>query len=35
MENQKHIPVLKKEVLFYLNCGPGKIFVDGTVGGGG
>jgi len=35
MRENIHVPVLKKEVLFYLNCGPGKIFVDGTVGGGG
>ncbi|HDD35418.1 MAG TPA: 16S rRNA (cytosine(1402)-N(4))-methyltransferase RsmH [Candidatus Desulfofervidus auxilii] len=35
MEDISHIPVLKEEVLFYLNCEPGKVFVDGTVGGGG
>ncbi len=31
----KHVPVMQKEVLFYLNCRPGKIFVDGTLGGSG
>ena len=30
-----HQPVLVDEVVFYLNCEPGKIYVDGTVGGGG
>ena len=30
-----HIPVLKNEVVFYLNCRSGKIYVDGTIGGGG
>ncbi len=24
-----------EEVIFYLNCEPGKVYVDGTVGGGG
>ena len=31
----KHIPVMPAEVLSYLNCQPGKIFVDGTLGGSG
>jgi len=31
----KHVSVMQKEVLFYLNCRPGKIFVDGTLGGSG
>ncbi|MDL1956703.1 MAG: 16S rRNA (cytosine(1402)-N(4))-methyltransferase RsmH [Candidatus Desulfofervidus auxilii] len=35
MEETIHIPVLKEEVLNYLACGTKKIFVDGTVGGGG
>ncbi|HDD43762.1 MAG TPA: 16S rRNA (cytosine(1402)-N(4))-methyltransferase RsmH [Candidatus Desulfofervidus auxilii] len=35
MEETIHIPVLKEEVLNYLACGAKKIFVDGTVGGGG
>ncbi len=30
-----HIPVLLDEVLEGLACAPGKIFVDGTLGGGG
>ncbi|MBN1930075.1 MAG: 16S rRNA (cytosine(1402)-N(4))-methyltransferase RsmH [Desulfobacterales bacterium] len=31
----KHISVMQKEVLYYLNCQPGKIYVDGTLGGSG
>jgi len=31
----RHIPVMPAEVLDYLNCRPGKIFVDGTLGGAG
>ena len=31
----KHIPVMISEVLYYLNCKPGKIYVDGTLGGSG
>ena len=31
----RHISVMQAEVLFYLNCEPGKIYVDGTLGGGG
>lgn len=30
-----HIPVMIPEVLYYLNCKPGKIHVDGTLGGSG
>ncbi|MCF8054239.1 MAG: 16S rRNA (cytosine(1402)-N(4))-methyltransferase RsmH [Deltaproteobacteria bacterium] len=30
-----HQPVLLKEAIDLLQCGAGKIFVDGTVGGGG
>lgn len=30
-----HIPVLLNEALHYLNCRPGKIYVDGTLGGCG
>ena len=30
-----HIPVLKKEVLRYLDPKPGENFIDGTFGGGG
>jgi 16S rRNA (cytosine1402-N4)-methyltransferase len=30
-----HIPVMRSEVLEYLNCRPGKIYVDGTLGGAG
>jgi 16S rRNA (cytosine1402-N4)-methyltransferase len=31
----KHIPVMVPQVLHYLNCRPGKIYVDGTLGGSG
>jgi 16S rRNA (cytosine1402-N4)-methyltransferase len=31
----KHIPVMLPEVLYYLNCKPGKIYVDCTLGGSG
>ena len=31
----KHIPVMLPEVLRYLNCRPGKIYVDCTLGGSG
>ena len=31
----KHEPVLLKEVLEWLNPGPGGVFADGTLGGGG
>ncbi len=31
----RHIPAMPKEVDYYLNCRPGKIFVDGTIGGCG
>lgn len=30
-----HVPVMLKEALFYLNCRPGKTYVDGTLGGCG
>jgi 16S rRNA (cytosine1402-N4)-methyltransferase len=30
-----HIPVLLKEVIGYLNPSQGKIYIDGTIGGGG
>lgn len=30
-----HIPVLLKEVLYFLDVGPGKRFIDATVGGSG
>jgi 16S rRNA (cytosine1402-N4)-methyltransferase len=30
-----HVPVLLKEAIRYLNCRPGKIYVDGTLGGCG
>jgi 16S rRNA (cytosine1402-N4)-methyltransferase len=32
---QYHRPVLLREVLDYLRPGPGKTFLDGTIGGGG
>jgi 16S rRNA (cytosine1402-N4)-methyltransferase len=31
----RHIPVMAAEVLEYLDCRPGKIYVDGTLGGAG
>lgn len=30
-----HIPVMVREVIYYLGCDSGKIYVDGTIGGGG
>lgn len=30
-----HTPVLVREVLEYLQVGPGKVYLDGTLGGGG
>ncbi len=35
MEPARHLPVLFTEVLEYLNCQPGRVYVDGTVGSGG
>jgi len=35
MEGSKHLPVLLSEVLQFLQCQPGRIYVDGTVGSGG
>ncbi len=35
MEQKFHIPVMLKEILDYLNLGPGKVIVDATVGTGG
>lgn len=31
----RHTPVMVKEVLAYLNCAPGKVIADCTIGGGG
>lgn len=31
----RHIPVMTAEVIDYLNCGPGKIYADCTLGGAG
>ena len=31
----KHFPVMQKEVAYYLNCKPNKIYVDCTLGGSG
>lgn len=30
-----HIPVMTKEVIHYLDCNPGKIYADCTLGGSG
>lgn len=30
-----HIPVMPREVAFYLNCRPGKVYADCTLGGSG
>lgn len=30
-----HVPVMLNEVVHYLNCEPGKIYVDCTLGGSG
>ncbi len=35
MERSRHIPVLVEEVMQLLQCRPGGIYLDGTVGGGG
>jgi 16S rRNA (cytosine1402-N4)-methyltransferase len=35
MEGSQHRPVLLPEVLEYLDCQPGRVYVDGTVGSGG
>jgi 16S rRNA (cytosine1402-N4)-methyltransferase len=31
----RHIPAMPNEVVYYLNCRPGQLFVDGTIGGCG
>jgi 16S rRNA (cytosine1402-N4)-methyltransferase len=31
----RHVPVMVKEVIHYLNCLPDKTYVDATLGGGG
>ena len=31
----RHIPVMVSEVVDYLNCQPGKTYLDGTIGGTG
>ena len=35
MPPYRHVPVMVKEIVTCLNCLPGKIYVDGTLGGGG
>lgn len=35
MDKRWHEPVLVKEVIEFLNCKPGGIYVDATLGGGG
>lgn len=30
-----HLPVMSREVVRFLNCKPGGLYVDGTLGGGG
>jgi 16S rRNA (cytosine1402-N4)-methyltransferase len=34
-QHRYHQPVLLREVLDYLRPGPGRLFLDGTIGGGG
>jgi 16S rRNA (cytosine1402-N4)-methyltransferase len=31
----KHVPVMLSEVIAHLNCRPGKLYIDGTIGGSG
>lgn len=31
----RHVPVMRREVLAYLDCRPGMVVVDGTLGGAG
>jgi 16S rRNA (cytosine1402-N4)-methyltransferase len=31
----QHVPVMLSEVIAYLNCRPGKLYIDGTIGGSG
>ncbi|MBW1859535.1 MAG: 16S rRNA (cytosine(1402)-N(4))-methyltransferase, partial [Deltaproteobacteria bacterium] len=31
----RHVPVMVNEIVDYLDCSPGKTYVDGTLGGGG
>jgi 16S rRNA (cytosine1402-N4)-methyltransferase len=31
----RHIPVMRTQVLEYLNCRPGRVYVDGTLGSAG
>jgi 16S rRNA (cytosine1402-N4)-methyltransferase len=31
----RHVPVMLGEVVQLLDCKPGGVYVDGTVGGGG
>lgn len=31
----RHVPVMVNEVVKYLNCRPGQIYMDGTIGGAG
>ncbi|MDP2644183.1 MAG: 16S rRNA (cytosine(1402)-N(4))-methyltransferase RsmH [Desulfobacterales bacterium] len=35
MTTYRHIPVMPREVMEHLNCRPGKIYVDCTLGGSG
>ncbi|OQY60467.1 MAG: 16S rRNA (cytosine(1402)-N(4))-methyltransferase, partial [Desulfobacteraceae bacterium 4572_88] len=35
MSEYRHIPVMVSEVIHYLDCGPGKIYADCTLGGAG
>jgi len=35
MANSFHVPVLTKEILYYLNCKKGGVYIDCTLGGGG
>ena len=31
----RHVPVMRTEVIDHLNCRPGGIYADGTLGGAG
>ncbi len=35
IDQTRHVPILLREVLRILNCRPGRIYIDATLGGGG